>query len=374
MLIKDQTGGEKGSSHWKSRGYSLNEVRYLCFLIKFTCYMKKETDTPDFSGKKVLVIRLSSLGDILLTTPLVRTLKEKFNEISLDFVIKSQYQDVLKQNPYLSKLILYESEKDKISELIGKLKENRYDAVIDLQNNFRSAQIRRAINAQTFIFNKRTADKFLLVNFKINRLKDATRIPERYAAAVPGIKLDNEGLDLFTENKPTAILKDKPKLIGFAPGSRHFTKMWPKNYYEKLGNLLTREGFTIVLFGGRDDIRVCAEISGNIGGSIDLSNKDDLLQTAADMKECLVIACNDSGMMHTACAVKVPVLAFYGSTVKEFGFTPYKNVNLILENNSLTCRPCSHVGRESCPRGHFRCMLEVTPEKAYEAFMTLIKS
>ncbi len=346
----------------------------MCFLIKFTRRMKNETDIPDLSGKKVLLIRLSSLGDILLTTPLVRTLKSRFREINLDFLIKAQYQDVLKLNPHISRLFLYETDKHKISELITRLKGNGYDAVIDLQNNFRSAELRRSINAKNYIFNKRTADKFLLVNFKINRLKNAPQIPERYTAAVPGIQLDNEGLELFTENQPSAVLKEKQNLIGFAPGSRHFTKMWPKDYYEKLGNLLTRDGFRIVLFGGRDDIRVCAEISGNIRDSIDLSSEDDLLQTAVDMKECLAMVCNDSGMMHTVCAVKVPVLAFYGSTVKEFGFTPYKNRNLILENNSLTCRPCSHIGREHCPKGHFRCMLAVTPQKAYEALMTLLKS
>ncbi len=289
-------------------------------------------------------------------------------------MLKSQYEDVLKLNPHISKLFLYEKEKDKVSELIAKLKVNRYDTVIDLQNNFRSAEIRKAVKAENYIFDKRTADKFLLVNFKINRLQGAGQIPERYADAIPGIQLDDEGTELFTGNNPSEVLRGKHNLIGFAPGSRHFTKMWPKDYYEKLGSLLTREGFAIVLFGGRDDIPVCEEISGNINGSINLCNNNDLLQTAADMKECTVIACNDSGMMHTACSVKVPVLSFYGSTVKEFGFTPYKNRNLILENNSLTCRPCSHIGRERCPKGHFRCMLEVTPEEAFEALMTLVKN
>jgi heptosyltransferase-2 len=92
------------------------------------------------------------------------------------------------------------------------------------------------------------------------------------------------------------------------------------------------------------------------------------------MKKCRAIVCNDSGLMHTACAMKVPVLSFFGSTVKEFGFTPYRCRNLILENNSLTCRPCSHTGRARCPKGHFKCMLELTPEKAFEALMTLVEN
>ncbi len=141
--------------------------------------MKKQTDIPDLSGKKILIIRLSSLGDILLTTPLIRRLKKKYKDIRLDFVTKTQYQDVLKLNPHISNLFLYKPGKEDISELIDNLKQNEYDAVIDLQNNFRSAEIRRAVKAENYIFNKRTADKFLLVNFKINRLKNASPNPRK---------------------------------------------------------------------------------------------------------------------------------------------------------------------------------------------------
>ncbi len=336
--------------------------------------MSNKTQIPDLAGKNILIIRLSSLGDILLTTPLLRTLKSKFQNIKIDFVVKKQYQDVLKLNPHISNLYLYERKNGKSESLISDLRERGYDAVIDLQNNFRSLQIKRALSTKSFIFNKRSLDKFLLVNFKINRLADAPQIPFRYALSVPGLELDDSGLELHTDNNCSTSLEGRHKLIGFAPGSRHFTKMWPENYYESLGNKLRQDGYEIALFGGNEDISVCSEISRQIPGSINVCNEDDLLQTAADMKKCMAVVCNDSGMMHTACAVNVPVLSFFGSTVKEFGFTPYKNRNLILENNSLTCRPCSHIGRERCPKGHFRCMLEINPEKAYEVLMTLLKS
>ena len=150
--------------------------------------------------------------------------------------------------------------------------------------------------------------------------------------------------------------------------------MWPEEYYIKLGKLLNENGYRIVLFGGRNDLDVCQKISTSIPDSINLCNEDDVLQTAADMKKCEAVTCNDSGLMHVACAVNVPVLAFFGSTVKEFGFTPYKNYNSILENNSLSCRPCSHIGRESCPKGHFKCMLELKPGQAFEKLMLLINS
>ncbi len=336
--------------------------------------MNKENEILNLSVKKILIIRLSSLGDILLTTPFIRSLKNKHQSVQLDFILKKHYQDALKFNPHITNLFLYDTPKENISILISELKKEKYDLIIDLQNNFRSAEIVKSLKIKTLKFNKRSFDKFLLVNFKINRLQDAPSIPERYSLTIPDFKLDDEGLELYTKNNSSDLLNGKEKIIGFVPGSRHFTKKWPKEYYEKLGTFLTKSGYTIALLGGKDDLAICHEISEKIVGSINLCNQDDLLQTCADMKECKVIVCNDSGLMHAACAMNIPVLAFFGSTVKEFGFFPYKNSNLILENNSLSCRPCSHIGRETCPKGHFRCMLDILPEKAFKAINTLIEN
>jgi heptosyltransferase-2 len=323
---------------------------------------------------RILIIRLSSLGDVLLATPLIRILKNNFPGIEIGFVTKSQYADGLKLNPHINRLFLFEPQDEKIPNLIEELKKQSYDLVIDLQNNLRSKKITDSLDIKTVRFYKHSFDKFLLVNFKINRLKNTPPIPERYLLTIPGLKPDGAGLELYTKEEPSFLLKGKTNLIGIAPGSKHFTKRWPKEYFEYLGKLLIKTGYQVVLFGGKDDITICAEISERIENSINLCNNDDLLQTAADIKECLAFVCNDSGLMHAACAVKVPVLALFGSTVKEFGFIPYKNSNLILENNSLTCRPCSHIGRKRCPRGHFRCMLDLSPEKTFQVLMTLIES
>lgn len=324
-------------------------------------------------AQKILIIRLSSLGDILLTTPLVRTIKINYSPIQIDFLLREQYKDALVNNRYISNLRLYSRDSELNKELLELLKHQNYDLIIDLQNNARSGKITSALNIECLKFEKYSIKKFLLVNFKINKLSDLPPIPVRYANAIPNFSLDDKGLDLFTSIKPQ-ISKDKDKCIGFAPGSRHYTKMWPKDYFINLGKSLEDRGFKIVLFGGKDDKNICAEIGSELKNAIDLSNNDDILQTAADMKECKAIICNDSGLMHTACAENIPVLAIFGSTVKEFGFTPYKNSNLILENNSLSCRPCSHIGRDKCPKRHFKCMLELTPELAIEKLNELIEN
>jgi lipopolysaccharide heptosyltransferase II len=325
----------------------------------------------NFPYQKILIVRLSSLGDILLTTPLIRSLKKQNPKLEIHFLLREEYQDVLINNPYLAKLIAIKrlNSSSKTKDILS---QNKYDFVIDLQNNLRSRLLTNGLKCSKVRFKKLSLQKFLLVKFKINNLKKASPIPERYASVVDNFKLDEEGLDIYTDKKPSEIITGLTNMIGFCPGSRHYTKMWPKEYYIELGKKLVDNGFNIVLFGGKDDKEICKEISSGLSKCIKLFNDNDILQTTADMKMCRTIVCNDSGLMHTACAVKIPVIAIFGSTVKEFGFTPYRSKNLILENKSLTCRPCSHIGKSTCPKDHFMCMKDITPQLVYNSLIRFL--
>lgn len=323
---------------------------------------------------KILIIRLSSLGDILLTTPFIRAIKSQFPDIKIDMLLREEYADVVKLNPYLNKKFLFKKDDKSNNVLIEQLKNTNYELVIDLQNNLRSKKIVSSLKTKSVKFDKRSFDKFLLVNFKINKLKEALQIPVRYSNTIQDLKLDKGGLDLFTDKSANEELIGKNNLIGFCPGARHFTKRWLKEYFVELGNKLTQDGYTIVLFGGRIDKEICEEINKAIPGSINLANDDDLLQTVADMKLCKVVVCNDSGLMHTATATGTKVIAIFGSTVKELGFAPYNCNNLILENNSLTCRPCSHIGRSNCPKKHFDCIKSIKPDFVFEKIQSIIST
>ena len=296
----------------------------------------------------------------------------QFPDIKIDMLIREEYADVIKLNPYLNYKLFYKKKEEENNRLIEQLKNNQYELVLDLQNNLRSNKITSSLKTTKIKFNKRSIDKFLLVNFKINRLRKAPQIPVRYSNAIQNFRLDEKGLDLFKDKPANTVLIGKNNLIGFCPGARHFTKRWPKEYFIELGNKLSQNGFAIVLFGGKIDKGICEELHKAISNSINLSNDDDLLQTAADMKLCKVIVCNDSGLMHTASAMDTKVMAIFGSTVKEFGFAPYNCANLILENNSLTCRPCSHIGRSECPKKHFECMKSIKPEFVFERLLRFL--
>lgn len=317
------------------------------------------------SASKILIIRFSSLGDVLLTTPLIRTLKNRSPNASLDFLVKSQFHDAIKFNPHLNTVHLFNKNKDSFQSLSGRLKNKNYDLIIDLQNNLRSKRLCLEIGAPVFKFKKPSIRKLLLVKTKINFLKDLRSIPERYADSLSSqnFELDEKGLEIFPGGNFVPQIEKSDKNIAFCPGSVHFTKMYPKEYFIEAGNILTAAGFKIILLGGASDGNICSEIQSNVPGSVNLAGKDNLLQISENMNQCKLAVCNDSGMMHTAAASGIPVFAIFGSTVKEFGFSPYKIENLIFEDNSVSCRPCSHTGKRNCPKGHFKCMKNLTPEK-----------
>lgn len=318
------------------------------------------------SVNKILIIRLSSLGDILLTTPLIRALKHLNPNLQLDFVLREEYEELLRNNPNINRIYKYTNHKFEKQIVFNSILDEEHDLTIDLQNNIRSKELVRMLKYYVVKFKKNNFSKFLLVRFKINKLKKATPIPIRYANVLNNILLDEEGLDFFSDNQINSELKNAENIIGLCPGAKHFTKQWPKEYFIKLGKKLESEGYKIVLFGGVEEVKTCDDIENNLQNVLNLCNTS-ILQLGADMKMCKAIYTNDSGLMHLATAVKVPVISIFGSTVKEFGFFPYKARSVVLENKELTCRPCTHIGRSSCPKVHFNCMKKITPDIALEA-------
>ncbi len=318
---------------------------------------------------KILIIRLSSLGDILLSTPVLRSIKKKYPEAVIDFVVKKDFKDSVLFNPNLSRIYVYD--KDRLERLAAELNSRSYNLIIDIQNNFRSRALTRLLNTKTLRFKKPAIKKMMLVWFKINLLGEIKTIPERYAAA-SNVALDDRGLDLFLPHDILPSLDPQKRYIGFCPGAKHFTKRWLSEYFVEVGNGLVKSGYIIVLFGGEAEKELCTELSAKINGCINMQNDNNLFHIAANMKLCKLIISNDSGLMHTAAAVGTPVAAIFGSTVREFGFAPYGVKNLILENKSLSCRPCSHIGKSGCPKGHFNCMKEIRPQfvlKSVEKFL-----
>lgn len=323
---------------------------------------------------KTLVIRLSSIGDILLATPVVRCLKQKYPEATIDFCVFREYADILRGNPFISNIIPVDRSRP-VAEAKEQIKSREiYDCVVDLHNNFRSRSLRKDVAKKVFVVNKRTLQRWLLVKTKINLLRNAPNVTGRYfeALAPLGVMDDGQGIDFYgvvSVQKKIDLLGDvdlKNKfIVGLCPGAKHYTKRWlPERYAELALSLIREKNANIFLFGGKDDVDVCAQIYKQVSAAapdsiVDLSGECSLAEVAGMMQMCNCVVTNDSALMHVASSQKKPLVAIFGSTVKEFGFAPASPQSIVVENNDLRCRPCTHIGRDSCPKGHFKCMVDV---------------
>lgn len=325
--------------------------------------------------KKILIIRLSSIGDIVLTTPVVRCIKQQVPGCELHFLTKAKFADVLKYNPYIDKLILLG---DSLSDTIKVLRSEKYDFIVDLHKNIRSLLIRLSLRVPSASFNKLNFKKFLLTKFQIDRMPKV-HIVDRYFAAAKRLNVENDGqgLDFFfsDEEKNTNLpLPEafRSNYVAIAVGAQHFTKIYPAEKVGELCRMLYPN--KVVLIGGKTDIergkQIVAMSQGNV---INACGQLSLRQSALVLWRSDVVIANDTGMMHIAAALRKPVVSIWGGTVPQFGMYPYMPKGLeylsqIIENKQIKCRPCHKLGREKCPKGHFKCMNEINVNQIIDVF------
>lgn len=319
---------------------------------------------------KILIIRFSSIGDIILTTPVIRCIKRQIKDVELHYLTKKSFANLLESNPYIDKRFYLG---DSPTETITRLQSEQYDYVIDLHKNIRSQWVGMNLNAERFSFNKLNIEKWLMVNFKINLLPDV-HIVDRYLKSVKpiGVENDGEGLDYFIPPEDEVRIEDLPLthihgFIGIAIGAKHFTKRLP---LEKLAELCENIKAPIILLGGKEDEVIGDEIKNRVGIKVfNGCGKFNLNQSASIVKQAKAIVTHDTSLMHIAAAFKKKIYSVWGNTIPEFGMYPYygdrikygelySQLSHIAEIKNLYCRPCSKIGYDKCPKKHFRCMLE----------------
>jgi ADP-heptose:LPS heptosyltransferase len=304
---------------------------------------------------KILVVRFSSIGDIVLTTPVVRMLKTQLNA-EVHFLTKAPFVSLFKNNPYVDSVFQIDKS---INEVISDLKKENYDYVIDLHSNLRTQILKLKLGVTAKSFNKLNWEKFFLTNFKTNILPDV-HIVDRYLDTVKflGITNDNKGLDFFLSDADKVDLAEFQKdYIAFVIGGQHTTKILPTAKIISICNKLNK---AVLLIGGPNDIERGDEIS-KASSAINTCGDYSLLQSAFLIKNSAYVISHDTGMMHIAAAFKKKIYSVWGNTIPEFGMYPYlsdENSKLI-EVKDLSCRPCSKIGYDKCPKGHFKCMHEI---------------
>ena len=313
--------------------------------------------------KKLLLIRFSSIGDIVLTTPIIRAIKQQTN-FELHILTKQSYKGIYEANPHVDKVHFFSKS---TNECLGNLKIENFDFIIDLQKNIRSHKLKKKLKIPSFSFPKLNIEKWILVNFKINRLPKI-HIVDRYFEAVStlGIKNDNQGLEYYIPAKdeiaPESIdSRLKQSYIGMVIGGQHETKILPS---EKAAAIISKLKKPVVLLGGPDDRKRGEEII-KLAPNSDIINtcgELNINQSASLVNSSDVIITNDTGLMHIAAAFKKPIVSIWGNTVPDFGMYPYlpedQNKYVTSEVKGLKCRPCSKIGFKKCPKKHFSCMMD----------------
>ncbi len=310
---------------------------------------------------KILIVRFSSIGDVVLTTPVVRALKEQLSNAQIHFLTKQQFGSIVRPNPNIAAVHTIQKS---IDEVLPQLKAEEFDWIIDLHNNVRTKGLKMKLRRPTKTFRKLNLEKWLLVNAKVNRMPDI-HVVDRYFEAVAhlGVKPDGKPCDFFIEPENEVNLSDwklsPQQFVAIAIGAQHATKCLPT---EKILDLIEAIDDPIVLVGGPTDIEKSKSIVAQSEKAImNTVGQLNLQQSASLVKQAKHLITHDTGMMHIASSFDVLMSTVWGNTVPEFGMYPYQPTNkrfTIHQVEGLKCRPCSKIGSEVCPKKHFDCMMK----------------
>jgi ADP-heptose:LPS heptosyltransferase len=270
----------------------------------------------------------------------------------------------VEHNPYIDHCIYLE---DSLNDLIGRLKGEKYDYVLDLHHNLRTRLIKLRLGVKAYSFNKLNREKWLLVNFKTNKMPDV-HIVDRYldTAKSLGVRDDGKGLDYFIPEKDEVNRETLPApfrngYAAFAIGGQHHTKKLPLPRMIELCGLISQP---LILLGGPEDAPNGEAIVQAYAGKPDKyifngCGRYSLNQSASLVKEADLVFTHDTGLMHIAAAFGKKIYSIWGNTVPAFGMYPYRTEHVVWERPNLYCRPCSKIGYKKCPEGHFKCMNEI---------------
>lgn len=330
----------------------------------------------------ILLVRFSSIGDLVLTTPLLRAIRLRHPTARLTFVVREDLADILRHNPRLDELITWRRGSP-LGPLAARLRDREWTHRLDLHQSLRSWRLRRLVGGSWRGYPKHRLDRTLLIATRRRWGRPIPPVAERYFAAARDLDVAPDGgpAEFFTsadaDARAAAFLAEarlgrERRLIALIPGAAHATKRWPEEHWEALVERLAPSNDLVILGGPAE--RHLGERLAKLGapGTASAAGRFPLLVSGALLKRADRAVAGDTGLMHLATAVGTPVVALYGPGVKEFGFFPYRAAARVLEQE-INCRPCSAHGSARCPLGHHRCLRDTTPDSVLAALVGPIR-
>jgi len=336
-----------------------------------------------FQPRNVLVLRFSSLGDVVLTTAILPNIRKRWPNAKIGVATKAAFAPVFDRNPNVDEVLTIDAPGRPFSQLVLDMRRKHWDVVIDLHANLRSWIIRLVAGGTwTVVVDKANGARYALLFTKRVSAKLNRSVRERILDTLKGIDvpLVSEETRLFpADPKPILDAWGAPagaKLIGIAPGARHATKRWPAIKFAEAANRLGAfPNTTIVILGDRSDKEVAADIASKlVVQHVNLVGKTSLSDLIAVTSRLTFLLTNDSALLHIGEALKIPLLAIFGPTVRPFGFGPYRPSSRVAEVVNLSCRPCTLHGDERCPLGHHKCMEDIDVNAVLYSVSDVIES
>ena len=325
----------------------------------------------------VLAVRFSSIGDVLLTTPLLRAIRRRHPESRITVLTKAAYAPLIEDNPHVDEVIPI-GPGQSLPQLAARIRGTGYTHLLDLHGSLRSRTLRALVPGPWHGYPKYRAARALLIHGKRDRYPVRRPVAERYFTAARGLDVhpDGEPPEFFLGEAAiheaaiwleAAGLGATRPLIAVAPGAAHATKRWPVDHWRVLVDRMVEAGMDVVVVGGADDVDIAGTVAAGRGGrSRTAAGLFGLQATGAALRQAKALVSGDTGVMHMAAGVGTPVVALFGPTVEAFGFFPYTRRAEVLQLD-MACRPCSSQGGPACPLRHHHCMLHLTPDSVYQA-------
>lgn len=339
----------------------LQSIGYICTLLCHYILMPK-----------ILIIRFSSIGDVVLTSPVVRMLATQIPNADIHYVTKQSFTSLVEYNPHISKIHVFT---DNLHQLVLKLKQENFDYIIDLHNNIRSGRLRRKLGVKSLVYHKYSFEKWLYSAFRIDRLP-RTHVVEKFLQAISklNIRNDGQGLDYyFPPDLEVPVLPEDFIAGGYfiiALGAAHKGKQCPA---AKHLEYITRVNGNFVLIGGENDRYLAEDLLNGLpveksGRVINLCGRTGLHESASLIQNCTALITNDSGMMHIGAALGKKIISLWGQTIPEFGMYPYKPAagsEILQPEMSRRNRKISKLGNK--PVGKSHDMMQISSIRIIEA-------
>jgi lipopolysaccharide heptosyltransferase II len=352
---------------------------FTVYRSRFTLYFPAVFDRS--TTPNVLAVRFSSIGDVLLTTPLLRAIRQRHPGSRITVLTRNAYVPLLSHNPHVTQVLGISPERG-VASLAADLRKGGYTHLLDLHDSVRSRILRTMVPGRWSTYPKHRLARSVLIHAKRDWYRDSRPVPERYFSAARDLEVTPDGKppELFLSPEAEREVADwlsarmgpNRALVALAPGAAHATKRWPIEHWRTLIRQLLAREVGIVIVGGKEDSLLAGTLLDGSGSAVaDATGLLSLQGTGALLRRTLALVSGDTGVMHMATAVGTPVVALFGPTVRPFGFFPYSSRAHVLEL-SLPCRPCSSKGGPRCPLGHHHCLFDIRPERVYQALEGII--